>query len=220
MVNRPLMGTSQDGNYKGPLITGGQFYVNVKKDGVPLDCGYFNMNVPAENTGEFNPNMTLWEGIVDENGDILWEEGQERKGQEFGMWGEGAEYNVFCGIFGWINIDILYSLPDPKTEVWVKVPGGYDHKNCSVYVVYKDQPGSLAYMDVWDSKKNMFSEHYGLAPVGFKFYVVFMSIQDDGKYIYAYKDVTVEKDKPVVFENNDLKTTTKEALISIINNLN
>ena len=220
VVNKPLMGTSLSGN-KGPMITGGQFYVNVKKNGTPVECAYYNMNVPSKNTGknEIDPNMRLWEGKVNSDGDILWEEGDERKGQEFGVWGEGAEYNVFCGIFGWINIDILSMLQDPKTPVWVKVPDGYNHKNCSVYVVYKDQPGSLAYLDVWDSTKKMFTEHYGLAPIGFNFYVVFVSVQDDGKYVYSCKDEVVARDKVIEFKKGDLKVTGKDALIKIINDL-
>ena len=218
VVNKALMGTSQDGANKGPLITGGQFYVNVKdKDGKPINCGFYNMTVPASNTGAFNPGMTPWAGEEDNDGNLLWNEGQE--GKEFGMQGEGSDYNLFGGVFGWINIDILYMLSDPKTPVWVKVPDGYDHKNCSVYVVYKDKPGSLAYMDVWDSKKNMFSEHYGLAPVGFNFYVVFVSVQEDGKYIYSCKDEVVAKDKVIEFKNSDLKVAAKDALIKLINEL-
>ena len=223
VVNKPLMGTSEDGMDKGPLITGGQFYVNVTKNGEPIpQCGYFYMTVPVENTGGLNIEMTLWAGKEDEDGNMLWEEGtkgEDVTGREFGVWGQGAEYNVFSGYFGWINIDILYSLPDPKTQIWVKVPQGYDHKNCSVYVVYKDQPGALAYMDVWDPDKQMFTEHYGLAPIGFNFYVIFVSVQKDGKFIYAYKDVIIEENKIIAFETSDLKVLDKKALIDLINSL-
>ena len=216
VVNKPLMGTNYNGD-KGPMITGGQFYVNITQNGETIDCGYYSMTVPSENTGAVNNNMTLWEGIEDEDGNMLWNEGKE--GQEFAAWARGSDYEVFCGHFGWINIDILAALPDPKTQVWVEVPVGYDGKNCIVYVIYKDKTGSLAYMDEWNPTRKMFTEHYGLAPVGFNFYVVFTSVQEDGKYIYAYKDVTVKADTPVVFKKDDLKVTTKNALVTLINNL-
>ena len=225
VVNKPLMGTAGDGITKGPLITGGQFYVNVTKENQQVTANY-NLTVPTANTGDFNPNMSLWQGEEDENGNMVWNEvvmrmtDNENIGAVIGGGGENLnEYNIFGSYFNWTNIDILYSLPEPKTQVWVKVPTGYDYKNCSIYVAYKDQPGALAYMDVWDTDKEMFTEHYGLAPIGFNFYVIFISTQSDGKYIYAYQDVTVEENKIITFNSSDLKQIDKDALIALINNL-
>lgn len=218
VVNKPLMGTAMDGLTKGPMITGGQFYINVTKDGRQVDPFYSHMTVPDANTGEHNPDMTLWKGTENEDGNMVWEE-VGLKDEQGGVFAGDACYDVWGRLFNWINIDILYSLPDPKTQVWVKVPDGYDNKNCSVYVVYKDKPGALAYLDVWDPNKKMFTEHYGLAPIGFNFYVIFISTQNDGKLIYAYKNVTIEKDKIIIFEANELKVLDIDALVTLINNL-
>jgi len=220
VVNKPLMGTAGDGLTKGPMVTGGQFYVNVTKNTQQLEA-YYQMTVPEANTGELNPGMSFWTGEENEDGDMVWNEAAKNVDQVAGggVYGGDACYEVFGSHFGWINIDILYSLPDPKTQVWVKVPDGYDNKNCSVYVVYKDNPGALAYMDVWDPNKKMFTEHYGLAPIGFNFYVVFVSAQNDGKFIYAYKDVTIEENKIITFETSDLKVIDISDLIALINNL-
>ena len=230
VVNKPLMGTALDGVSKGPMITGGQFYVNVTKDGQQIDQTTYYMTVPTENTGGFQSGMTIWRGEENENGDMTWQEVAGEEGLVDGCGGgvevmasracEGGDYNVLAGFFGWINIDILWDLPEPKTKIWIKVPNGFDNKNCAVYVVYKDQPGALAYMDQWDPEKKMFTEHYGLAPVGFNFYVVFVSgIEGTNNFIYAYKDVVVEEDKAITFEAGELKEITKSALIALINNL-
>jgi len=219
VVNKALMGAAVNGD-KGPMITGGQFYISLTKDGQPVNA-FYNMNVPAVNTGVLDATMTLWTGQENENGDLVWDEVNPKNQQfEGGIRGEVGQYNIFGSYFGWINVDILYSLPDPKTRIWVRVPEGYDKDNCSVYIVYKDKPGALAYMDVWDSDEKMFTEHYGLAPIGFNFFVVFVSVQEDGKkYIYAYQDVVVEEDKIITFEATDLNVIDKDDLISLINNL-
>ncbi|MCL2098689.1 MAG: hypothetical protein FWH23_08045 [Bacteroidales bacterium] len=221
VVNKPLMGTDVGGD-KGPMITGGQFYLKLTQDGEQLTTACFpgySMVVPVSLTGETpDPDMTFWTGTEDEDGNMLWND--EGRGQEENwLFGEGANYNLFGYYFGWINIDILWNLPDPKCPIWIKPPHGYNHKNSSVYVVYKDQPGSLAYMDVWDTDKEMFTEHYGLAPEGMNFYVIFMSVLDDGRYVYSYKDVTVENNQIISFEISDLKIMAKDALIALINNL-
>jgi len=217
VVNKPLMGTSEDESAKGPLITGGQFYINVTKDGQTIDA-YYYMDVPTENTGDFNPEMSFWTGEENENEDMEWNQvGPNR--ETGGIFGKDSNYSIWGCFFGWINIDILYSLPDPKTQIWVKVPDGYDSKNCSVYVVYKDKPGALAYMDVWDSEKKMFTEHYGLAPIGFNFYVVFVSVQKDGQFIYAIKDVVIEENKIITFDASELKILDIDSLVKLINDL-
>ena len=217
VVNKPLMGTAIDGTSKGPMITGGQFYINVTKDGNQIDEDYYSMTVPAENTEEPpNPDMTFWVGAENENDNMEWDEIDEQRGGV--VWGEGNDYNLIGRFFCWINIDILYNLLGPKARVWIKVPQGYDNKNCAVYVVYKDQPGALAYMDVWDPTEKMFTEHYGLAPIGMNFYVVFVSVYED-HYVYAYKDVTVEDNQIITFTQSDLRGIDEESLIWLINNM-
>jgi hypothetical protein len=217
VVNKPLMGTAEDGA-KGPMITGGQFYINISQNGKDIDA-YYNMTVPAENTGGLNTDMGLWTGKENEDGNMLWDEVDNRGQEVGGVFSEGDCYNIWGHLFKWINIDILYLLPDPKARVWVKVPEGFDNKNCSVYVIYRTQPGALAFFDVWDKDKKMFSEHYGLAPIGFRFDVVFISVQKDGKFIYSIKDETIEEGKIITFEQSDLKVLDKDALMTLINNI-
>ena len=52
----------------------------------------------------------------------------------------------------------------------------------------------------------------------FNFYVIFTTIIDD-KFIYAIKDVTLEKDKIIKIESGELQSKTKEELIALINEL-
>ena len=217
-VNRPLMGTDVDGN-KGPMTTGGQFYIEISQNGNIVD-GNYTIDVPAENTGDLNTDMSFWVGDVDDSGDILWEEEETGKQAAGGIRGntEMNNYNVWGKYFGWINIDILSSLPGEKTPILVSVPDGFDNKNSSVYVAYKGKPGTLAYLDVYDTENKLFTEHYGLGPIGLNFYVIFTTIIDD-KFIYAIKDVTLEKDKIIKIESGELQSKTKEELIALINEL-
>jgi hypothetical protein len=223
-VNKPLMGTALNGITKGALITGGQFFIKVTQNGNQL-TGRYQLNVSTENTGTADPNMVLWKGTEDANGNLTWDEMAPENDSTNEVFlakrdnGGAPLYSYLGDVFGWTNIDILAGLPDPKAQVWAKAPAGYDDKNCSIYVVYKNQPGSLALMDSWDDTKKMFTEHYGLAPIGYNFYMVFVSTQTNGKYVYAVKNVTVAANMVTTFEQADLQTIDKADLITLINNL-
>jgi uncharacterized protein (TIGR02145 family) len=221
VVNKALIGTAANGA-KGPMITGGQFYISLTKDGQQVKA-YYNMRVPAANTGAVEPAMSLWTGEENENGDLVWNQvsqGQSQDSSNMGtVWVEGGYYNVFGRIFNWINCDLFYGLPGPKTQIWAGVPEGYDGNNSMVYIVFKDRPGTLAYMNTWDSDKEMFTENYNLAPVGYSFFLVFVSVQEDEQYVYAVKDVTVAADQPIIFEATELNVINKDDLITLINNL-
>jgi hypothetical protein len=218
VTNKPLMGKDNSGNLV-PLVTGGEFYINVTKDGKDLTACYYELIVPAELTDTLNGNMSLWAGTINEDGDLEWDdETSNDKDRTVFPNGQNNTYNVFCSDFGWINIDILSGEPGEKTPILVRVPDGYDNKNAAVYVVYKGRPGMLAYLDVYDPETKLFTEHYGWGPIGFNFYVIFVSVSNDS-FVYSIKDVVLEKGKIIVFEESDLKTLTKDELVALINQL-
>lgn len=93
------------------------------------------MIVPAALTDGPDNAMTLWTGVVDDRGELAWKEAKGADGKG-GVQGEGNNYYVTFGNFGWTNVDRFYSDPRPKTSILVDVPEGYDNTNSTVYLSY------------------------------------------------------------------------------------
>src|SRR5690606_19272008 len=70
VTHKPTMGVDENGN-KLPMITGGEFNIEVKKGDEILRSGCpFSLIVPTENTGGLDADMVLWKGVIDDNGDL------------------------------------------------------------------------------------------------------------------------------------------------------
>jgi hypothetical protein len=214
LANRPLLGRDYSGT-KGPLVTGGEFFIDVTQNGEKLD-GYANLQVPVNNTQAANPDdMSIW--VIEDEDETEWAQGQGEMWRE----GSGANNYYYCWFpFCWTNIDWLYGLPGTKTSLRVRVPDGYNSGNCSVYAAYFDMPNTLAPFDVYDTPGKYFTEHTGVAPVGFKMFVIFVSGDTKtGKFVYATKLVTVENNQYVTFEAPELRSGSIQQAIDAINGL-
>ncbi|MDR3180645.1 MAG: hypothetical protein LBT61_01785, partial [Prevotellaceae bacterium] len=65
-----------------------------------------------------------------------------------------------------------------------------------------------------------FTEHTGVAPIGFKMFVIFVSGDaKTGQFVYATKLVTVENNQYVTFEASDLRSGSIQQAIDAINGL-
>jgi len=226
VANKPLIGRDWSGNV-GPLVTGGEFFIDATQDGERLNgcSGWYDvrLQVPVALTnadldpsqGEYMMPFTQAEDST------VWEVG---KG-EIGRQGDIIEDSYSCWFpFGWTNIDWLSSLPGEKTQLRVKVPEGFDDKNCAVYAGYFGMPNMLALFDVYVKEGEgapYFTEHYGIAPIGFKLHIIFISYDEKTKtVIYSCKpNYEVQKDTYIVFESGDLKTASVDALIALINDM-
>lgn len=247
-TDNALMGYLEIGSIPGelhaqPLVTGGQFFVEVKQGSKTLKPkpGHpYKLVVDARHTGGIDNEMTMWKLIAvnmagdpipdiditvnqccpPENGRIIWNEvdGADREQTWMGADVQLSTYNVFSTEFGWTNIDRFYSDEREKTLIKVFVPNGYDHTNTDIYVAYEGEPGVLAKLDVFDTADKFFSEHYGFLPIGLKVHLIFTS-ESNGAIVYAIKTVTIVANGTFTFATDDLGTTTKNNLISIINAL-
>lgn len=215
-TNKPTMGRMPNGDL-GLLITGGEFYVNATLGGQQLDivCN-MSLLVPTSLTdGTVDDEMTLWNGAINEDGDLVWDENQDAAGQG-GVFGEGNNYYVSFGNFGWTNVDKFYSDPRPKTTILVDVPDGYDNENSSVYLSYDGEgTNALASLDTYTTE-GYFSEHYGQIPIGLECHVIFVT-EEDGEYRYAIKAVTIEADDIITFTYSETTTGTEDELVAAIN---
>lgn len=217
-TNKTTMGLMPDGK-KGLLISGGEFYINATQGGVQLEmtCG-MQLMVPTALTGGGDTGMSLWTGILDQDGNLTWDEDENSQGQERGVFVEGNNYYCYFDHFGWTNVDRFYSDPRPKTTIYVDVPDGYDNTNCAVFLAYAGETNALALLDTYDEDTELFSEHYGLIPIGLECYVIFVS-EDDGDWTYAIKHVTITADHVIVIDDAELATISQQDLIDAIDAL-
>ncbi len=130
--------------------------------------------------------------------------------------GESATYNYNIGTFGWTNLDRWYSYTGPKTQIFVDVPAEFNQDNCAVYLSYDGEPTALARMDTWSSTLEMFTEHYGLIPIGLEVHII-MVAEIDGQLNYAIQGTTIVEDHIEVITS--LSPITQAALETLINGL-
>lgn len=219
LTNKPTMGILPNGD-KALLISGGEFFVEATQNGIALDtnCG-FQLIIPAALTGGADAGMILWNGIIDENGNLAWEENKRNGANgQGGVFAEGNSYYAFMNSFGWNNVDKFYSDPRPKTTILVDVPEGYNNTNSAVYLSYDGEDSGLANLDTYDAVTGLFSEHYGQIPVGLECHVIFVS-EDDGNWKYAVKPVTIVENGIITITEGETSVVTEAQLTTIINGL-
>lgn len=219
VTNKPTMGIMPDGK-KNLLISGGEFFIRATQGGVELksSCS-MNLIVPAALTDGVDNAMTLWVGKIDEKGELAWEQPKpnaDGTGGKGGVQGEGTNYFVTFGNFGWTNVDRFYSDPRPKTTLLVDAPDGYDNNNSAVYLSYDGEgTNALAKLDTY-TPAGLFSEHYGQIPIGLKCHVIFVT-EDNGQWRYAIKAVTVAANDVYTFTLGETTVGTEAQLVAAIN---
>jgi len=217
VTNKPTMGRMPNGDMS-LLISGGEFYINATKNGqqLAISCP-MQVIIPANLTGGADTGMSLWDGTIDEDGNLEWDE-QDRANGENGVFVEGPNYYAYFSSFGWTNVDRFYSDPRPKTTILAEAPTGYNFENSAIYLHYDGEGSSLAKLDTFNPTTNQFSEHYGQIPVGLECHVIFVT-EDNGQWRYAIKSVTIAANDVYVFTLAETTIGTEAQLIAAINAL-
>ena len=215
-TNKPTMGELPNGD-KALLISGGEFFVEATQNGNILDtnCG-FQLIIPASLTGGPDTEMTLWEGEIDNEDNLTWDEIDTAVNNE-DVFLEVDSYYAFLD-FGWTNVDRFYSDPRPKTQIQVQPPTNYTNLNSAVYLSYDGEAPALAFLDTFDNVTNIFSEHYGQIPIGLECHVIFVT-EDNGVWRYAIKPVTITANDVITFTLSETTTGTEDNLTALINAL-
>lgn len=219
-TNKPTMGLMPNGD-KALLITGGEFFLEATQNGVALETSCnIQLVIPAALTGDADNNMIMWNGIIDDDGELTWEEAKDENGdgRKDGVFVEGSNYYAFLGQFGWSNVDRFYSDARPKTTILAAVPQDYDNTNCAIYLSYDGEDAGLARLDTYDPLTGLFSEHYGQIPIGLECHAIFVS-EVNGNWKYAVKTVTIVANDVITFLESDMALATDAELTTIINNL-
>lgn len=219
LTNKPTMGLLPNSK-KGLLISGGEFLIEATNSGnkVILNNCTISLRVPTALTNGDDNDMTLWNGTIDEEDNLTWEEEEEGAQGKEGLYISDAKYNVVINNFGWSNIDRFYNDPRPKTTIKVKTPIGYDYTNCAIYVSYNGESTGLASLDTYDEVGEYFSEHYGQIPIGLECHLILMT-EDNGAWSYAIKPVTIVGNEIITFALGEFINGTATQLETTIDGL-
>ncbi len=222
VTDKPTMGRLPNGDM-ALIISGGEFYINATQNGQQLDITCpMQLKIPADLTGGLETGMSLWDGTIDGDGNLDWNQQDQNPAGAQGVFGEGqgasAAYYAFLNDFGWTNVDRFYSDPRPKTTILAEAPTGYNFQNSAVYLHYDGEGSALAKLDTYNNTTHQFSEHYGQIPIGLVAHVIFVT-EDGGNYKYAIKAVTIAAGDVYVFSNADTTVGTQAQLIAAINGL-
>ncbi|EPR72871.1 hypothetical protein ADIWIN_2194 [Winogradskyella psychrotolerans RS-3] len=217
-TNKPTMGKLPNGD-KALIITGGEFFIEVTQNGTILDtnCG-LQLVIPTSLTGGSDPDMSLWTGEMDADGNLAWDEVEDNTNGDGGLFLEGENYYGILEGFGWTNVDKFYNDPRPKTTLQVQPPAGYNNQNSAIYLSYDGELPALAQLDTYDETLNLFSEHYGQIPIGLECHVIFVS-ESDGEWRYSIKPVTIVANEIITFYLGETTVRTEASLTALINDL-
>ncbi|TYB78466.1 hypothetical protein [Bizionia myxarmorum] len=215
-TNKPTMGLMANGGKK-LIITGGEFFFEATQGDVILETNCaLQIVAPSALTGGFDPDMILWTGVIDADGDLTWEEQANPTGQGGVFPDNNNDYLAFIQNFGWTNIDRFYNDPRPKTTIYAQAPVGYNYTNSAIYVSFDGEASGLATLDTYAN--GLFSEHYGEIPVGLECHLIFTS-EVEGVWRYAIKPYTIVANQIITFTMMETAIASEADLIDMVNNL-
>jgi hypothetical protein len=222
VTDKTTMGQQPDGSM-GLIISGGEFFIEATKNGIPLTttCA-MQIKVPANLTGGLQSGMLLWDGAIDADGNLDWKRQEQNPAGQGGVFGEGtgasAAYYAALNDFGWTNVDKFYNDPRPRTTILASAPTGYDFENSAIYLHYDGEGNALAKLDTFNAGTQQFSEHYGQIPIGLACHVIFVT-EDNGNYRYAIMPKTIAANDVYSFTHAQTIVGTEAQLKAAINAL-
>jgi len=192
-------------NEKQSLTSGGEFYIKAFQNGedLSLGCGGMLLEVPTSITGGAKPEMGPFAGTIDQEDNLIW----LPQSSEFwvGQQGDLEVYNAFIENFGWFNCDKFNNDPDPKTQIQISVPQGFNENNSKILIARVGNSNSLAFL-------------YGKLSIGLQFHIIFLS-EHEGNFRYAIQTITVVNGQQVIFTLEDTSIASLEEITQIINAL-
>lgn len=217
LLNKPTMGRLANGDLSA-LISGGEYYLRITQNGQELHSSNgVRVLLPGDNTGGIQFGMSQFDGVIDGDGNLVWELEADTVGviqdSAGGQW--NVSYEILDGSWGWTNVDRFYYDPRPKTTLKVKLPDGYDNTNCEVYLTYDGEPTALASLDSF-TQDGFFSEHYGQIPIGLEVHFIAVTMINNQLH-YAIQGVTITSNH--IEYITTWTPITQSDLATMINNL-
>ncbi len=210
LANTPTMGNTFGGGIE-PLITGGEFFVEVTQNGVALDLKpgviYTMSALPPGGT---DPQMTLFYGDESRGNDTLvWDLADSAR-----FLTSGNEYNFFPDSLNWINCDYFYFNPNPKTNLSAVIPAGYTNATCKVFVSFDGLNSMTSFFSYNAGVYSTFSPYQ--LPVGLDVHLIAISVIN-GVTHASITPASITTNIQVSI--NPLVATTQAQLRTDINNL-
>jgi hypothetical protein len=218
LSNKSTLGKRSNGD-KEALKSAGEFFINAKQGSNELDLlNHAKVTSREINSADADFGMELFTAGAALNNDEDWVEAEEEVNvnEKDGTTGVMASYSFSLGDFGWSNLDRWYGFAGPKTQLFVDVPEGYNGDNCAVFLYYDNENTAIARMDTWNEEEEMFTEHYGLIPVGLEVHLI-MVAEIDGQLHYAMQGTTIVDNHIELISS--LTPITQSALEALINQL-
>lgn len=179
-LNKQTLG--DDNGQMKPLISGGQFFMNATQGGqqLKLTPGATTMMVPASSP---DPNMELFSGTVEADGDITWDPFADITGNGI----DSANYTFPNDSLGWVNCDYFMNGGN-QTSVQITCPTGHTEDNTIVWLVFPDVNSVTG---IYNSTANVFSTGmYYTLPVGMNVIIVAVS-EINGAVSSSFTSTTV-----------------------------
>lgn len=202
------------------LVSGGQLNLTATQNGSTVylaDAAAITVMVP---TSGYDPNMQLFEGIADTEGDVDWILSVDDStslpdsvgfvpDSTGGFFGGYYYFDWTDSTLGWINCDYFYLSGDPLTTLTADLDAAYNNTNTAVYLHFSSL-NSIAplYWDGTNFSSNSIPENEVLT-------IVCIS-EISGTYYSAFVPVTVSANLIVPVTMN---ATTLSDIETAINNL-
>jgi hypothetical protein len=199
------------------LVTGGEFYLDIKYDGKQVEIANpIKVNIATSNSKADPAGMVLWNGDINSDDNLTWLPADikdltfEKDGQIFGGKGAVGMYDVLINNssnFGWCNIDKLVKYPGKMTNIRVVAPSGFNHTNSSVYLAVEGEDNMLFQLDTFNSGLNSFEFYTDMIPVGLNVHLIFVA-EMNGDYAYSILSTTVGNNSSYSIPLGSLTQTT------------
>lgn len=179
-LNKQTLG--DDNGQLKPLISGGQYYMNATQNGEQLwlATGSTTVIVPAPNGAD--PNMGLFIGDVDADGDIVWDPFTNPD-----LTIDSSAFVIGEDTLDWVNCDYFMGGGN-QTSVQVTCPAGRNDDNTFVWLVFPDQNAMTA---LHNTSGSVFgTTGYYTLPVGLNMIVVVLS-QVNGAISSSFTTTTI-----------------------------
>ncbi|MBD8083899.1 hypothetical protein [Chryseobacterium caseinilyticum] len=201
--NKPTMGKKVSGEQE-MLLSGGEFYINIKKDGNTLTttCPIV-VETSTANSGGTVAGMQAFNGVI-ANSALTWEPTTSWD-VVTNVQTNPNKYVMALPGFGWFNCDKFSNYPEPKTTITANVPAGYGSAS-QVFILAKNIPNALG-------------TTAGKFPVGMQCYLIFVS-ESNGNFMWIIKEQTLAASHTIYFDLKDAKMGKSADFVSNISQLN
>jgi hypothetical protein len=136
-LNKQTLGN--DNGQMKPLVSGGQYYLNVTQGGQQLQLAdnAGQVYVPAPNGPD--PNMQLFVGDMADDGTIVWDPFSSAALPQF----DSSNFVFGNDTLGWVNCDYFMG-SGTQTTVNITCPAGHAEANTLLWLVFPDQNAMTA----------------------------------------------------------------------------